>query len=296
MESRKRKRLLIAIVAIGLAAFVCWFFLLRSNEPTYDGKTLSEWVMIQSYAPKLSARTGAREAIRAIGTNALPYAIKWIAFDPGSLREEIWEHEVSIPDWVWRLPIIGRVLDGGQDRADVTPYVFETLSDVADPAISRLRDIAYAPGNPKANHRALMSLVFIGPKAVPVLTNLLATTKHGGDPMLAAALKSWGTNASPLIPVFLQNLHTNDFNTVFNSIQTLSALHINSQETVPGLVTMTSHTNARIRSLAAKALGAFGSEAMSSLPSLNVLLTDTDEHVRTNAAAAIAEITGRPLR
>lgn len=290
MEFRKCKRSPIVLIT-GIFAFTIWFFLLRNTEPTYAGKTLSEWVVTRATAQSYSERTQAKEAIKAIGTNALPYLVKWTAFDPGRLRRKIWEHELAIPDWVWNLPVIGKVLDGGQDRAWLSQYAFETLGDDAATAIPRLNDIALAPGNPEANQRALMSLMYVGPKATPVLTNLLAKTNLAGDPMLPAVLKGWGPNAAPLIPVLLQNLASSNNNVVISSIRTLGALRINPHRTIPALVTTTSHPLDSIRFAAVTALSNFGPEASNSVPALNKLLSDPNEHVRTNAAATINQIT-----
>ena len=61
-----------ALVAVGLAMLLPW-----EREPEYKGRKLSEWIEVQSrrYPRDLPERI---EAVRHIGTNALPYLLKWI--------------------------------------------------------------------------------------------------------------------------------------------------------------------------------------------------------------------------
>ena len=52
-------------------------------EPSYAGRTLSEWILRSPNALNGNPRSReAREAIRKIGTNALPCLLAWLAADP----------------------------------------------------------------------------------------------------------------------------------------------------------------------------------------------------------------------
>src|SRR5882762_8265634 len=54
----------------------------RSAEPTYQNKSLSKWLEVYTEAkPDSPEERQAREAVRAIGTNAVPYLIKMVAKD-----------------------------------------------------------------------------------------------------------------------------------------------------------------------------------------------------------------------
>jgi len=89
---RKRRiyiGLLLLAVAIG-AIVVCFR---PEREPEYGGKKLSEWAKIYSETfdfPNGSQQTQqASEAIRHIGTNAIPYLAKWIAYNPPTWQTSI---------------------------------------------------------------------------------------------------------------------------------------------------------------------------------------------------------------
>src|ERR1035437_126713 len=76
----------------------------RLTEPSYQGLTLSKWLIVyyNGYSghdnnPPAAEINGAKRAIRAIGTNAIPTLIAWLADDsPGISRREIEEEALKI--------------------------------------------------------------------------------------------------------------------------------------------------------------------------------------------------------
>jgi hypothetical protein len=76
---QKRRVYLILVVVVLAGVLVAVFR--RDREPEYGGKRLSEWV--DGYAMQIR-NAGSNEAIRHIGTNAVPYLLKWIRYEtPG---------------------------------------------------------------------------------------------------------------------------------------------------------------------------------------------------------------------
>ena len=67
---------LAAVVGVVLVASV-----MRSNEPRYDGKRLSVLVVSRAKALHPGDRWHEREALREIGSNAMPYLLKWIPYE-----------------------------------------------------------------------------------------------------------------------------------------------------------------------------------------------------------------------
>src|SRR5882672_9694844 len=68
-----------------------------SAEPTYHGKKLSQWVMLYGRTPEESTDDlKAEAALRAIGTNALPYLLNgW----PTANRTCRWNHPTLSRYW-----------------------------------------------------------------------------------------------------------------------------------------------------------------------------------------------------
>ena len=88
---RKRR---VYLLLIGFAAFasVIVVVLPREREPEYGGKKLSEWV--DDYPPQRFPSDIPEEtqhAISEIGTNGIPYFIKWIQYEPSPWKIKMCE-------------------------------------------------------------------------------------------------------------------------------------------------------------------------------------------------------------
>src|SRR5436190_1463475 len=87
LKARRRRLLFLAVIVLAAGGLAAWFLL--PNEPTYHGRTLSAW--LEDYSnPLMHVRSvreispafytlkmeGARKAVLAIGTNAIPTLLK----------------------------------------------------------------------------------------------------------------------------------------------------------------------------------------------------------------------------
>ena len=88
MRKRRLILLLIGVVllAVGLAVLVR-----PEREPEYGGKRLSEWVEMFTSNRSSGGDRAAEEAIRHIGTNSLPYLLRWISYEPAAWRIRLYE-------------------------------------------------------------------------------------------------------------------------------------------------------------------------------------------------------------
>ncbi len=55
-----------------------------AGEPSYNGKKLSEWVR----ASRFGVHTEERAAIHQMGSNALPFLLEWMQYEPAPWREK----------------------------------------------------------------------------------------------------------------------------------------------------------------------------------------------------------------
>jgi hypothetical protein len=79
MKRRRLLRILLASVASIMLAYLVWP---REREPEYNGAALSTW-LARCGSTNQSESLAAVAAIRHIGTNALPFLIRWIQYEPG---------------------------------------------------------------------------------------------------------------------------------------------------------------------------------------------------------------------
>jgi len=61
------------------------------REPEYGGRKLSEWVLKLPGNASPHGNSAAEEAIRHVGTNSLPYLLKWITYEPRPWRLKLYE-------------------------------------------------------------------------------------------------------------------------------------------------------------------------------------------------------------
>ena len=77
MTTKRRKRLALVLLTV-IAGVVAYGLLNPNNEPKYQGRSLSDW--LDEYQDSRRYENGDPAiAVRNIGTNALPYLVKWIS-------------------------------------------------------------------------------------------------------------------------------------------------------------------------------------------------------------------------
>ena len=85
---RKRRIFLIGIPVAVVAVVGLVMVLTPAREPEYKGKKLSEWVMKLSPFYDDADKIHGIEAISQIGTNALPYLIKWVGYETPAWKKQ----------------------------------------------------------------------------------------------------------------------------------------------------------------------------------------------------------------
>lgn len=152
------------LVLVGL--LVCWW--LPPNEPAYKGKKLSVWLdelQALPQADQANPRTPQVQAVRAIGTNAIPWLI-----------QEMGRHPTA--GWRWR---VNQVLEKQKLIGYRLPYRnhpfraevgFRALGEVGEPAIPAI--LAFVEKYPDIVPRTLAA---IGRPAIPALQNCLTNTR-----------------------------------------------------------------------------------------------------------------------
>lgn len=171
MNNRRGILLLAGILGF---AFLVWMIIPPgSREPSYGGKPLSYWVL-QIDTPTEPHDVLPEEAIRHIGTNALPFLMKWLRDDPiGNGRQES--------------------LGAGATKA------FIALGSAAEstlPELSRLM----SDTNPSPAFRAGEILGKYGKEALPIFLTKLTNRQDLALFPACAFVKYLGTNARPAVP------------------------------------------------------------------------------------------------
>ena len=89
--TKRRFLLALAVVLVVAVLVVVFNWERESSEPVYQGRRLSHWVLELPWNVSAKGRSPAEVAVREIGTNALPYLFKWIAYEPAPWRLKAYE-------------------------------------------------------------------------------------------------------------------------------------------------------------------------------------------------------------
>ncbi len=230
----------------------------RSAEPKYQGRSLTMWLSAYRDAGVDTAEEKrAAEAVRGIGTNAIPYLLRMLT---------------------------NRDLDLQMDAQNG----FIILGQIAAPAVPALAALLKGT-NELSMFTAARSLGGIGAPALPVLMETLTNRHFKVATQAYLAIGALGTNAKPAIPILLRDLqHPNHFYRE-RAADTLGSLHIEPETVVPALTNLLTDSSLAARHLAIQSLGQFGSAARSAVPAISTFLTDADlSYTATEALRQIA--------
>lgn len=178
----RRVKWVILLLAVALVMVILFS---RSREPSFEGRTLSEWLstlLAQSQSSKSSPgqfdEQTSVKAIRSMGTNALPLLVDWVCFNPSNspVRTAIRTSAAKVPTAVTPRGVrIWLANQGPLGRRLQAAIAFAALGDQAEAAIPELTRSMNQADDFHTRLRAMIALAGIGtPQA---LTNLMANAR-----------------------------------------------------------------------------------------------------------------------
>jgi hypothetical protein len=128
-----------AMAAVALALTWCAFLRPRA-EPKYQGRYLSQWLALYDHA----GDTTAAHAVQVIGTNALPYFIEWMRYQPTARTLSSYD---NLPAWLQENRTVRSFLFVQAQHAHYAVSGFRILGTNAAPAIPELTALMSDPKN-----------------------------------------------------------------------------------------------------------------------------------------------------
>ncbi|MEI7733059.1 MAG: HEAT repeat domain-containing protein [Verrucomicrobiota bacterium] len=259
--------------ASALLAFVVALVCLRSKpaEPSYQGKSLSEWVgripqitFLEFNLVPDSNMVQVAEALRAIGTNALPELLVMLDVDDSIVHKLIRainrrQHYVKIP--------IGPEPDESRLLA---MEAFTLLGAIAKPAIPQL--VARLDGSDKT-YPAAAALASIGPDAHPQLLQALRHTNSAIRGKVAAGIGWSEPKGAFAVPSLISMLEDQDKTVRMLAVWALGRIKSDPEKTIPALIKVLADPDTEVAWRAIYSLGQFGTNAAPALPALQQLQT-----------------------
>jgi hypothetical protein len=234
---------------------------------------------------------GAVKALEAIGTNSIPFLLKWLPYESGV------EMHLESPDQ-----------SELRDRAEGTVDAFKVLGPRASSTVPELERLVLQhppyPANsyPDVVRRSLAALHWIGPDAIPALTNILAKTDGWAvRDHVVVTLAGAGTNAACAVPMLLKMIEISAANPTKpagvpeypNALAPRYAIHAVSTlgRGDPGVFIVLSnlvhHREIEFRYTAIEALTPWG---LAAVPTIAPALNDPKMLVRSEAISAMHDI------
>jgi len=267
------------------------------KEPEYQGKKLSEWLEAYRSANVTKATGAAQEqaadAVRHIGTNALPFLIEWIGYQPTAWRIKFTGALTRLPGPLKRARP-ARLLRVPVARAKEAICGFTILEKQAAPAVPALTELLQDwKSEDRASH-VIVALGCVGERGLPPL---VAALTNSAAPMwyrskaaseLADPVEMVGTNMSWAVRVLVPCLQDRAVGSLVARV--LGRWKLAPEEAVPALAKCLRSSQFATRAEALTALGKFGAEASSAVPDLLIAAKDGDQLIRSVATNSLLKI------
>jgi hypothetical protein len=282
------------LVVIGIVAF--WP---GKREPKYHEHTLSDWMWARQIAQSEARALEAEDAVRHIGTNALPWFSKWLTYESPAWKRKMSQRVFleRLPARLWRLVFKREfqcltALDGFKILAATSPN--EVTAE-----LTRVVDKWPAPGW----ERGFGGLEVIDHLGIPGLVSI-ATSRVRAAEVRCQAVESIGSiikrermRAGPnqesdrllVTQVLVPYLEERDL--AWAAALALGRARLAPEIVVPALTNAMRPEDVGVRVQVVDALGGFQGDALCAIPVLAASLNHPDKRVRaaiTNALNRIA--------
>jgi len=299
---KPRRRILLAVLGLAFAVVLVAVLWPGQKEPEYQGKKLSEWLLtyVNPVALDPVRQDQALNAVRHIGTNGLPFLVKWISYREPNWRDKLANALIRSPVPFARTRLVHLVLGSSGTRARVAMLGFQILREDAVPAVPALTNLLGDWSAQESTFRVLHALGYVGKEGLPpllaVVTNKAVPVQYRclATQMMMPPTMNPGTNALWVVPLLLPYLQEAPVMACIANV--LSLWRLAPGEVVPALTRCLRSPEALVRTEAAEMLPRFGSEASSAVPELLMVLSDTDRMVRVTATNALRRIAPEELK
>ena len=284
----RRRRVIVLVAA--LIAFAILTLLLwpdTSGEPRYKGRKLSDWVV--SYP---EAAREADPAVQAIGTNAIPWLLRWIQYEPSPARRKAYGVYRVLPGWLQNSQLGVSLLNARSGiLCTMSPLAFGALGTNSAPAVLEL--LRLSQGTNTASLMAEFALSYMRETGLSAMLTIMTNGTPQQRVLAGAALANslpLYTNASCAVPVLLVWLRDPDPSFALVAAHGLAQLKYDPTNVVPQLVAALQHRSADVRRSVIQALDSYGDP--SSMSSVSNCLHDPDLNVREEATNTLKRLRG----
>jgi hypothetical protein len=296
-----------AMILFGLGATIAVvLYGAFTQEPRYKNRPLSYWVLVNG-GTRRDDQYDPKYAISQIGSNALPYLLKWMKQKPNNCQ--IWlRASAQRYSFVGKLVPLWMMGPGIEDRARDALLALECLGPAGYCAIPELAPLAMNRTNEFLAEHATTALCNMGPNATPALLDLITNQQAITRELAIYCVGKSGNVAA--IPVLLRCTHDPDTSVASSAARALGQLKTQPSTVVPVLVRLleqptlpTSEEPAALSNQARDllydtvwALGEFGTNAEAAAPELlrHLAENEDDDPLSCQFMKTLTEVTIQP--
>jgi HEAT repeat protein len=279
----KRRLIWWPIAGVMLFGMLAVILLDREREPEYGGKKLSEWAESPSLlfpgseSPPQPVRLGDSiyffggprspnsyiEAVRQMGTNALPYLLRWLRYESPAWKS----NAIQVINRTFHAKLSDRKARRS-NNAVTSLIALGTNAEGAVPSLTRLMNEAKTPTGSRRARNVLSSLTSYSLSAnLVIFANEPASNRLYRVQQIGKFASSPGFRSA--LPLLLHLLQDEDIEIAEEAAKTLGRARMEPSIVVPALTD--SLKRQVVRRGAITALSAYGDDARPALPALTVL-------------------------
>ena len=191
-------------LGIGFLVVAGWLTLRGEREPSYAGRSLSEWIQQYQRLDDLESPVEAQEtkaAILRLGTDNLPRLVDLMAYDPAPQRRRVVAVGRVLPGPIRRSSLLKPLISDPQEISAYTATrALQILGPVARPALPELTRLMNDTNSSIVSRRALSVVSTMGEQATFPLLDILRNRQHPNRLFVMDYLANLGTNARALVP------------------------------------------------------------------------------------------------
>jgi len=233
-------------------------------EPTWKGKPLSKWIARWDWH-RHEPSPESVEAVRAIGTNALPFLLQWMMATNTPTEESLSWRDQQLR---WQLGLLMP-----QERGMAAAHAIGSLGELAKPAIPEL--VRRSGGKREERQWAWLALRELGDVAVPELTEGLRSTNATIRSRSARSLGDVGVGAGSAEDGLIRALSDPSSSVRCSALDALPRIGTPASRALPMILPQLDDPDELVRDDAVGALKAYGTEARSALPILLRYVTNS---------------------
>jgi len=253
-----------------MTAFFCLLAVqpAQASEPSYNGKPLSEWLLVLQEGHTLSGKpvetSDAQEAVRQIGTNGIPTLIDLLSvYDERSAKKVLSKlHNKELTAW---FKYDENIDSSCKNLRNLGLHGFSVLGTNAEFAVPQITNVL------AFSDEWARVLLALGPKGFSALTNALNGPNAGVRDIVIRSLGKEGGGDPEVIKQLLVNaLKDRDISVRLDAADSLQGKE--PDVVIPALIPLLSDNNYRWR--AANLLAAYGPAAKSVAPNIFSIFTN----------------------